>query len=154
MHQNTVLGIALVLLLLSFPLISLGTEQALGTVWALGLAFIVVGGLIPPVIKFVGTGDADGAEDGGDGGEGERSRYVNYGAGEADTGSGVLPTGRPPDRQPERAKVQRERAKQLADDAEEGDAADADEPRDAADEPREAAAEQRDAADAERPERG
>jgi hypothetical protein len=122
MHQNTVSAIALTLLLVSFPLISFGTEQGLAAVWGLGLLFIVVGGLIPPVIRFVGPG-ADAQGDDADDGTRDGTAYVNYGSSDDDTGTGVLPTGRPPHHQPERAHVQRERAQQVGaeDDGEKGD---------------------------------
>lgn len=53
MTKNRALGAALVLLLIAFPLISLGTTRAQPVLWWAGLALLVLGGLIPPVTRYV-----------------------------------------------------------------------------------------------------
>lgn len=48
----TALSIALVLLLLSVPIISLGTTNGQPAVWGLGLAALGLGALIPPARRL------------------------------------------------------------------------------------------------------
>lgn len=57
MRQETLLAIALVLLLVSFPLIALGTGDAPAALWWLGLATLVAGGALPPIARFVADDD-------------------------------------------------------------------------------------------------
>jgi hypothetical protein len=52
MTQLLALGIALVLLLGSFPLISAGTTAGFGPLWWFGLLVLVIGALIPPVARY------------------------------------------------------------------------------------------------------
>jgi hypothetical protein len=67
MSKLLVLGIALVLLLVALPLISIGTTQENDTLWWAGIALIVIGGLVPPVTRFVfgegGEGEGEGEEE-------------------------------------------------------------------------------------------
>ncbi|MGI6207800.1 MAG: hypothetical protein ACOYEW_06250 [Anaerolineae bacterium] len=53
MSRLTFLGLAFVLLLLVLPLVSLGTTGNTDILWWLGLAFLAIGGLLPPISKFV-----------------------------------------------------------------------------------------------------
>lgn len=53
MKRLTALSISLLLLLAAFPLISIGTTQGPPWLWWLGLACLGVGGLIPPVRRFI-----------------------------------------------------------------------------------------------------
>jgi|GEM_PF-1493178 len=78
MNKNTLLIIAFVLLLLPYPLISFGTVGDVDALWWLGLAALVVGGLIPPVTRYLF--DEDEGESGGEGearGEGEFIKGVD-----------------------------------------------------------------------------
>ena len=43
------LSISLVLLLIAFPLISIGTTSGPTMLWWLGLAALVIGGILPPL---------------------------------------------------------------------------------------------------------
>jgi hypothetical protein len=52
MTRLTLLSIALILLLIAFPLVSIGTVQNMEAVWWLGLLALVAGGVIPPVTRF------------------------------------------------------------------------------------------------------
>jgi hypothetical protein len=52
MTRLTAQGIALVLMLLSLPLISIGSTQGIAALWWPGLLALVVGGLIPPTTRF------------------------------------------------------------------------------------------------------
>lgn len=62
MNKLLIQGAALVLMLLALPLTSLGTTTPM--MWAIyaGLGAITVGGLMTPVLHFVGD---DGDDDGG-----------------------------------------------------------------------------------------
>lgn len=54
MNRSTVLLIALLLLLLAYPLASFGTEgDTAWLVWAT-LGLLALGGLIPPLLRFTG----------------------------------------------------------------------------------------------------
>ncbi len=46
-------NVSLVLMLIAFPLISLGTTGDQPALWWAGLAALVAGALIPPVLRFV-----------------------------------------------------------------------------------------------------
>jgi hypothetical protein len=52
MTRLTLLSIALILLLIAFPLVSIGTVQNMEAVWWLGMLALVAGGVIPPVARF------------------------------------------------------------------------------------------------------
>ncbi|MFA5582359.1 MAG: hypothetical protein WDA25_10455 [Paracoccaceae bacterium] len=47
------LSLSLVLMLAAFPLISMGTTDGPAALWVLGLGLLVLGGLIPPIARFV-----------------------------------------------------------------------------------------------------
>jgi hypothetical protein len=47
------LSLSMALLLAAFPLVSVGTTQGSPFVWWLGLLALGVGGLIPPVSRFL-----------------------------------------------------------------------------------------------------
>lgn len=53
MSRVAALSISLALLLAAFPLISIGATTGPAAVWWLGLAALALGGLIPPVRRFV-----------------------------------------------------------------------------------------------------
>jgi hypothetical protein len=57
------LGIALVLSLLAFPLVSVAFTQDTEVLWWVGLALLVVGGLIPPATRFALADDGNGDDD-------------------------------------------------------------------------------------------
>lgn len=64
MRTVTVLGLALALSLLAFPLVSIGTTQDTEALWWVGAALLLLGGLIPPVSRFVlDDGDNDNDDD-------------------------------------------------------------------------------------------
>lgn len=52
MSRLGALGIALVLMLISLPLVSLGAADNLNVVGWLGLLSLIVGGLIPPITRY------------------------------------------------------------------------------------------------------
>lgn len=52
MRRTTILSIAFLMLLISLPLISLGTINETAWMWWLGLALLVVGLLIPPALRL------------------------------------------------------------------------------------------------------
>jgi hypothetical protein len=74
MNTSTkLLGAALLLMLLAFPLTSLGTDRDLSWLWWTGLVVLAIGAAIPPIVRFAplgGDGDGDGDEDG------ERAEHV------------------------------------------------------------------------------
>jgi hypothetical protein len=53
MSRSIARNLSLLLMLASFPLISIGTTGGRPIVWWLGLASLVLGALIPPVLRFV-----------------------------------------------------------------------------------------------------
>lgn len=53
MMRMIALSLSLVLMLAAFPLISMGTTDGPAALWWLGLAMLVLGGLIPPIARFV-----------------------------------------------------------------------------------------------------
>lgn len=59
--STKLLGLALVLMLLAFPLTSVGTDRDVTWLWWAGVVVLVLGALIPPGLRFV---DADGNADG------------------------------------------------------------------------------------------
>ncbi|HHX64864.1 MAG TPA: hypothetical protein GX702_08265 [Chloroflexi bacterium] len=62
MTKLTALSIALVLLLISFPLTSLGTAGDTAWLWWLGLILLTIGGLIPPVTRYTIPTEENGEE--------------------------------------------------------------------------------------------
>ena len=52
MRRTTILSIAFILLLVSLPLISLGTLNEIAWMWALGLILLAVGLLTPPALRL------------------------------------------------------------------------------------------------------
>ena len=52
MTRLAALSISLVLLLVAFPLISIGTTTGPPVLWWLGLVALALGGLIPPLRRF------------------------------------------------------------------------------------------------------
>jgi hypothetical protein len=64
MRKTPVLGLAFVLLLAAFPLISAGTTGERDALWWAGLALLAAGALIPPVTRFAMPDDDDGDDDG------------------------------------------------------------------------------------------
>jgi hypothetical protein len=63
MGKLPVLGLAFVLLLAAFPLISFGTTGANDALWWIGLGSLAVGALIPPVARYVVPDDEDESDD-------------------------------------------------------------------------------------------
>lgn len=61
--STKLLGLALVLMLLAFPLTSFGTDRDVTWLWWAGVVVLVLGALIPPGLRFVDA-DADGDADG------------------------------------------------------------------------------------------
>lgn len=53
MSRQILLSIALLLMLAAFPLISFGTSRNRPALWWSGLAALGIGGLIPPVSRYV-----------------------------------------------------------------------------------------------------
>lgn len=72
MEKNTLLIVAFVLLLIPYPLISLGTVGGIAWLWWLGLGSLVVGGLIPPAARYLFSDDDDE-----NGSEGEFTKSVD-----------------------------------------------------------------------------
>jgi hypothetical protein len=72
--NDRLLAVALVLMLASLPLVSIGSWNDLAFVWWIGLALLAIGAAIPPAMRFLADDDADDAGDAGDGdgGGGER----------------------------------------------------------------------------------
>lgn len=52
-NRSTNLSASLVLLLAAFPLISIGTTSGPPVLWWLGLGALGIGGLMPPVRRFL-----------------------------------------------------------------------------------------------------
>lgn len=65
MSKQTALGIALILLLAAYPLISIGATQGIPALWWIGVAAVIIGGLIAPISRFVfdGGGEEQGEEE-------------------------------------------------------------------------------------------
>jgi hypothetical protein len=59
MNRQLALSVSLLLLLAAFLLVSLGTTNDNPVLWQLGLGCLLLGGLIPPVGRFLGTGRPD-----------------------------------------------------------------------------------------------
>lgn len=60
LSSNLVLGIALVMMIVALPLISVGTEQDLPVLWWSGLVLIGLGGLAGPVSRYALDEDGGG----------------------------------------------------------------------------------------------
>ena len=56
MNRMIALSLSLVSMLAAFPLVSLGTTGGSPLLWRLGLGCLLIGGLIPPVGRFLTTG--------------------------------------------------------------------------------------------------
>jgi hypothetical protein len=56
MSRLVALSLSMLLLLVAFPLISVGSTQGPPLLWWLGLLALVVGGLIPPAARFLAAG--------------------------------------------------------------------------------------------------
>jgi hypothetical protein len=63
-RDTLVLLVALVLMLVGYPLIALGTDGDVTALWAAGLVAVGVGALIPPVARYVPVGGTDDDDDG------------------------------------------------------------------------------------------
>jgi hypothetical protein len=62
MSQLALMVVALLLMLVSLPLLSFGTDQDVQALWISGLALLTAGGLIPPTLRFVMADDGDEEE--------------------------------------------------------------------------------------------
>ena len=62
MNKMLVQGIAFILLLLSLPLASIGTTTETTFVSILALALIAVGGIVPPILRFVGNDEGEDSD--------------------------------------------------------------------------------------------
>jgi hypothetical protein len=58
-RDTIVLLVALLLMLIGYPLISAGTDGDVTGVWVAGLIAVGLGALIPPVARYVLVGDDD-----------------------------------------------------------------------------------------------
>jgi len=124
MSKLMVLGITLMLLLVSLPLISIGTMQDTPWMWWTGLILLAVSGLVPPITRYAMAKDEDGEDDEakdedeeeaqGDEGEGEDERERTREAHRDDRGR-EQPTDDPAELEAraheERAAAHRERAR-------------------------------------------
>lgn len=63
MNKLILLGIALILLLIAYPLVSIGTVQEIPAVWWIGLLALVLGGIIPPVTRYMFREEEEQAEE-------------------------------------------------------------------------------------------
>lgn len=52
MGRLSTLSVSLVLLLIAFPLISIGTTSGPPMLWWIGLGALAVGGILPPLRRF------------------------------------------------------------------------------------------------------
>lgn len=71
MSKMKVLGIALILLLVSLPLISIGTMQDNATLWWLGLVLLGAAGLVPPITRYALAGEDEDEDEQDSGGNGD-----------------------------------------------------------------------------------
>ncbi len=65
MSKTWLTGIALILFLIPFPLISIGTTEGQETLWLIGLALIGLAGLVPPITRFAFENGDEEEEEGG-----------------------------------------------------------------------------------------
>ncbi|MFN7150120.1 MAG: hypothetical protein ACK4V6_11645 [Microthrixaceae bacterium] len=56
-NETKILSVALALMLLSFPLTSIGTENDLTAVWVAGLMALAVGAAAAPILRYVSVDD-------------------------------------------------------------------------------------------------
>jgi hypothetical protein len=59
MNETTLNGIALILLLIPFALISIGTTNDIEALWWAGVIMLIIGALIPPISRYVFTDEND-----------------------------------------------------------------------------------------------
>lgn len=69
MTDEQTLSIALGLMLLALPLISVGSWNDISVLWWIGLALLGLGASIPPVARFAMSGNGDDNGSDGDGNE-------------------------------------------------------------------------------------
>jgi hypothetical protein len=62
-RDTIVLLLALLLMLVGYPLISAGTDGDITGVWVAGLIAVGIGALIPPVARYVLVGDDEDEND-------------------------------------------------------------------------------------------
>lgn len=68
MAKTKLLAVALVLSLVPFALITYGVRAGVETLWWAGLALLVVGGLVPPIVRYAFDEEDDGDEADDEGG--------------------------------------------------------------------------------------
>jgi hypothetical protein len=85
MSKLWVLGIAFLLLLAAFPLISFGTTGDNETLWWIGLALLVVGSLVAPVTRYVFPDEDEEKEEGDKEQEEEKEEEGRHRGREAET---------------------------------------------------------------------
>ncbi|MEX0906651.1 MAG: hypothetical protein WD604_02950 [Balneolaceae bacterium] len=61
MSKTSLLNIALIIMLVPFFLISIGTTEETSSLWWIGLICLVIGGIIPPVTRYA-FGESDEKE--------------------------------------------------------------------------------------------
>jgi hypothetical protein len=66
--ETKLLTLALLLMLAAFPVTSIGTMEDLPVVWWIGIALILAGALIGPVMRYALPENGEAEENGGDGG--------------------------------------------------------------------------------------
>jgi len=122
MSKLMVLGITLVLLLVSLPLISIGTVQDTPWMWWTGLILLALGALVPPITRFALAEDEDEDKDEDEAAQGdeeererEHERQPEAGEERRDDRGRAQPTGDPAELEAraheERAAAHRERAR-------------------------------------------
>jgi hypothetical protein len=57
-NETKILSGALVLMLLAFPLTSIGTEDDLTALWVAGLVVLGIGAAAAPILRYLSLGDA------------------------------------------------------------------------------------------------
>ena len=63
MDETTLLEISLVLMVVPLPLVLYGVLEGISLLWWVGIVLMVVGGLIPPVTRYVFEGEGNGEDD-------------------------------------------------------------------------------------------
>jgi hypothetical protein len=53
MNRATLLDISFVMLLVALPLISFGSVRETPLLWGIGFAFLIIGFLIPVILRFI-----------------------------------------------------------------------------------------------------